>query len=141
NLGNIYYGEFSDSNGSFAHPDTFGHLASGQAYPGPPGTVSGQVPANLPPGCGYYIRIVSSDPPAIGTIIGPFCVKQCDVTTNHTQDIQMCINYPNAIDTVVLNVMTNSWTGNDRYDTCNNWTVELLSMTNFSIVNIGGLGV
>ena len=141
NPGNIYYGEFSDSNGSFAHPDTFGQLPSSQSYPGPPGTVSGLVPANLPPGCGYYIRIVSSNPPTIGTTIGPFCVKQCDVTTNHTQDIQMCINYPSAIDTVVLNVMTNSWTNTDTYDTCNNWTVELLSMTNFSIVNIGGLGV
>jgi len=141
NNNNVYYAQLSDSNGNFAHADTLGHLVSNQAYPGMPGTVSGLIPANVPPACGYYIRIVSSNPAAVGTVIGPFCITQCDVTTNNTHDIQVCINYPNATDTVNLNISDNQWHQGANYDTCNNWTIELLDMMTFGIVNIGGLGV
>jgi len=140
NQNNIYYAQLSDSNGNFAHADTIGHLVSNLSYPGIPGTVSGLIPV-VPPGCGYYIRIVSSNPAAIGTTIGPFCLTDCDVTTNNTQDIHVCINYPNATDTVALTIKDSSWNQGAQYDTCNNWTIELLDMMTFSVVNIGGLGV
>ena len=141
NANNIYYAQISDSNGSFAHADTIGHLTSSNSFPGMPGTVSGLIPANLPPACGYYIRIVSSNPASDGTVIGPFCLTDCDVTTNNTQDIHVCINYPNATDTVPLNIAIDQWPPGARYDTCNNWTIELLDMMTFGVVNIGGLGV
>ena len=141
NNNNIYYAQLSDSNGSFANPFILGHLSSSQAYPALPGSVSGLIPGNVPPACGYYIRIVSTSPVSDGTVIGPFCLVQCDVTTNNTQDIHVCINYPNATDTVILNVADSQWHQGAQYDTCNNWTVELLDMMTFGIVNIGGLGV
>ena len=140
NNNNVYYAQLSDSNGSFAHADTIGHLTSNASFPGMPGSVSGLIP-NVPPGCGYYIRIVSSNPASEGTVIGPYCLTQCDVTTNHTQDIHVCINYPNATDTVKLAINPHQWPDGSSYDTCNSWTVELLDMMSFSVVNIGGLGI
>ncbi len=141
NNNNVYYAQLSDTNGSFAHADTLGHLVSNQAYPGLPGTVSGLIPANAPPGCGYYIRVVSSNPASDGTVIGPFCLTDCDITTNQTHDIQVCINYPYPTDTVQLAINDHQWNSHAHYDTCNNWTVELLDMNSFGVVNIGGLAV
>jgi len=138
---NIYFAQLSDSTGSFAHPDTIGRLPSSKAFPAMPGDVSGLIPASVPPGCGYYVRIVSSSPSSLGTVIGPFCITQCDVTTNNTIDLHVCINYPTLIDTVRFNINDNQWNQGASYDTCNNWTVELLDMQSFGVVNVGGLGI
>jgi len=83
---NIYKAQLSDANGSFASPFQLGTLYSNEAFPGQPGTVSGLIPGNVPPGCGYYIRIVSTSPTVIGTVIGPFCLTQCDELTNNHED-------------------------------------------------------
>lgn len=143
NNNNIYYAQLSDSNGSFGHPDTIGHKVSNQSYPpgGSPGDVSGLIPASVPPGCGYYVRVVSSNPPSIGNAIGPFCITDCDITTNNTQDLNACINYPYPTDTLTFTIATNQWNQGASYDTCNNWTVEVLDEMSFSVINIGGLGV
>jgi len=142
NLTNTYTAQLSDANGSFANPFTLGTLVSDESYPGPPGTVSGLIPATVPPGCGYFIRVVSNFPVAVGNVIGPFCLTQCDVLTNNTQDIRVCLNgsFPHPPDANVL-VKINEWNNSASYDTCNSWTVELRSMMDFSLVNSGGLGV
>ncbi|HLP20638.1 MAG TPA: gliding motility-associated C-terminal domain-containing protein, partial [Chitinophagales bacterium] len=138
---NVYRAQLSDSNGSFASPYQLGTLSSDQAYPGPPGTISGLIPANVPPGCGYYIRVVSTLPAVIGTVIGPFCLTQCDELTNNHTDLSFCIQSgPNPL-CQTLNIKPNEWNNDASYDTCNKWTIELRSMMTFGLVNSGGLGV
>ncbi|MES2620925.1 MAG: gliding motility-associated C-terminal domain-containing protein [Bacteroidota bacterium] len=142
NPSNIYRAQLSDTNGSFASPYQLGTLPSDESFPGPPGNISGLIPANVPPGCGYYIRVISSSPAVTGSLIGPFCLTQCDELTNNTQDIQVCLNgstpYP---DSALLNIRINRWNNDASYDTCNDWRIELRSMMDFSLVNIGALGV
>jgi gliding motility-associated-like protein len=141
NVGNIYRAELSDSNGSFLFPYLLGTLPTNEAYPAMPGNVSGLIPQNVPPGCGYYIRIRSSSPSVVGTTIGPFCLTRCDELTNNHTDIHFCIAsgpYPSC-STIVIH--PNQWNNQASYDTCNQWTVELRSMMNFGLVNSGGLGV
>jgi gliding motility-associated-like protein len=141
NSSNIYKAQLSDSNGSFASPYQLGTLPSDQAYPGQPGTISGLIPANVPPGCGYYIRVISTIPAVTGTLIGPFCLTQCDELTNNHTDLSFCIQSgPNPL-CRSLAIHPNQWDNTASYDTCNKWTIELRSMMNFSLVNSGGLGV
>ena len=141
NNGNIYYAELSDSNGSFAAPYTLGSLPSKLSYQGPPGTVSGVIPASVPPGCGYYIRVRGTNPITIGTLIGPFCLTHCDMETNNITDLNYCIRYPNGTDTNILHIQVHHWNNQAVYDTCNNFTVQLLDMTTFAVVNTGGIGI
>ena len=141
NLNNIYYAQLSDSSGSFAHPDTIGHLTSNKSYPTMPGDVSGLLPASTPPGCNYYVRVVSSNPESVGNVIGPFCITQCDITTNNTVDLHACINYPYPTDTLHFKINDNQWNQGASYDTCNNWSVELLDMMSFAVLDSGSLGV
>ncbi len=145
---NTYIAQLSDMNGSFASPYQLGTLPSDESFPGMPGTVSGVIPANVPPGCGYYIRVVSTLPSTIGSLIGPFCLTQCDELTNNIQDIQVCLNGSSAypVDTSVhadadLNITIHRWNNDAVYDTCNDWRIELRSMMDFSLVNLGALGV
>lgn len=140
---NIYKAQLSDANGSFASPYQLGTLTSDESYPGMPGTISGLIPANVPPGCGYYIRVVSTIPSVVGTLIGPFCLVQCDELTNNHEDLQFCIPQLNNSHGLCENLVIhpNQWNNQANYDTCNNWTVELRSMMNFGLVNSGGLGV
>jgi|GEM_PF-599576 gliding motility-associated-like protein len=141
NPGNIYYAQLSDSTGSFAQPVNIGTLPSSQAYPGNPGDVSGLIPSSTPPGCGYYVRVVSSNPSSIGTVIGPFCITDCDVTTNNTQDLHACINYPYGTDTLTFKIADDQWPPGASYDTCNNWSVEILDMMSFAVLDSGSFGV
>ena len=142
NRNNTYTAQLSDMNGSFATPYTLGTLPSDESFPGMPGTVSGVIPANVPPGCGYFIRVVSNFPSIVGSLIGPFCLTQCDELTNNIQDIHVCLNgsttYPNDANLVID---INHWNNDASYDTCNDWTIELRSMMDFSLVNSGGIGV
>ncbi len=139
---NRYIAQLSDANGSFANPTQLGVNVTRNAFPAQPGTVSGLIPASVPPGCGYRIRIISTSPSVVGTTIGPFCLVQCDVTTNNTQDLKFCIQTTNPYDSCeILNIRPNNWNANANYDTCNNWTIELHEMMGFGLVNTGGLGI
>jgi gliding motility-associated-like protein len=138
---NTYYAQLSDSNGSFASPIVLGSLPSGASYQGPPGNISGLIPGIVPPGCGYYIRVVSNFPATVGSLIGPFCVTRCDIETNNIQDLKFCIRYPYGTDTNQLYIQTNHWNNQANYDTCNDFTIQLLDMMTFAVVNTGGLGV
>lgn len=143
NNGNQYIAELSDTLGSFANPFFIGSLPSNASYPAiPQGTVSGLIPQNAPPGCGYYIRIRSTNPPAISApLLGPFCLTQCDVTTNLTQDLHFCIESgPHPQDTTFV-ITINQWNTQANYDTCNDWRIELHNMQTFATVNVGGLGI
>lgn len=92
---NVYTAQLSDSNGVFSStPPVIGTFPSNSGFDpalgSPPGTVAGLVPA-VPPGCGYYIRVVSSNAAVVGAPWGPFCIQECDITTNNMQDLEFCI--------------------------------------------------
>lgn len=58
--GNVFTAELSDATGSFANPTVIGSLSlSGQD---PSGVIQGQIPASVPAGTGYRVRVVSSTP-------------------------------------------------------------------------------
>lgn len=138
---NRYIAELSDSTGSFATPFKLGELPSRDAFPGPPGNVSGLIPQNVPPGCGYFIRVRSTNPATTGSVIGPFCLVRCDELTNNHEDLKFCIPAKENPLCDTFRIQPNYWNNQANYDTCNKWTIELRSMMNFSLVNSGGLGV
>ncbi|MBK7148480.1 MAG: gliding motility-associated C-terminal domain-containing protein [Bacteroidetes bacterium] len=142
NIGNSYIAELSDTNGA-STPFFLGSNPTNKEFPSfPPGNVSGLIPQNAPPGCGYYIRVRSTSPAVVGTVIGPFCLVRCDEITNNHTDIQLCV--PDSIpfpSCTTLNIDPNYWTNQASYDTCNDWTIELRDMMTFNLVNSGGLGV
>ena len=90
---NIYIAQLSDSTGSFSQPNLVGTSADNttydQALVPSPGMVSGVIPT-VPEGCGYYLRVLSSNPNAIGQEWGPFCIQECDISTNNCNDISAC---------------------------------------------------
>jgi gliding motility-associated-like protein len=142
NSNNIYTAQLSDSNGSFANPFRLGTLPTSQTFNSfPPGDISGMIPANVPPGCNYYIRVISSAPRDTGSIIGPFCLKKCDIQTNNITDLDYCIGFPYPTDTNTFVIKINQWNNQTTYDTCNNFTVQLLDMMSFAVVNTGGIGI
>jgi gliding motility-associated-like protein len=141
NQNNVYTAYLSDSTGNFTNPFVLGSVPDPNAYPAfPPGSVSGLIPNNVPAGCGYFIRVHSSNPAAIGSLYGPFCIRECDIKTNKQQDISVCINESNgATDTVDVDI--NTWNTNAQYYTGNQFRIDLHSSMTFGLVNSGGLGV
>ncbi|WP_276132275.1 T9SS type A sorting domain-containing protein [Polluticoccus soli] len=57
NTGNVFTVQLSDASGSFTSPTSIGMLTSGV-----PGTIGCKLPQNLPPGSGYRVRIMGSNP-------------------------------------------------------------------------------
>jgi gliding motility-associated-like protein len=142
NNNNRYIAELSDSAGNFTNPLFIGELASSETYDpaigAMPGTVSGLIPA-VPEGCNYYVRVRSTNPAATGTLYGPFCIKHCDIETNLTQDIHICIKEnEGATDTV--EIVINYWDSIARYCPTNQFIVQLLDMMTLAVVNTGALG-
>lgn len=143
NANNIYIAQLSDSAGNFTNPQVIGNFPSRETYDpaigAMPGNVSGLVPVT-PEGCNYFIRVVSTSPPTIGSLYGPFCIKHCDITTNETIDISVCIRETVGVtDTVEIDI--NQWDSTANYADGNSFTVQLLDMMTLSVVNEGGLGV
>ena len=62
NAGNVFTAQLSDASGSFASPVSIGTLNSTAA-----GTIAATIPSNTPGGNGYRIRVVSSNPPVVGS--------------------------------------------------------------------------
>ena len=58
---NVFTAQLSSSNGSFANPVNIGSINSTSS-----GTISAVIPADIPNGTGYRIRVVSSRPNFIG---------------------------------------------------------------------------
>ncbi len=140
---NRYIAELSDSAGSFNNPLFIGELPSIETFDpaigAQPGTVSGLIPS-VPEGCNYFIRVRSTNPTAIGSLYGPFCIKQCDIETNLTQDIQICIKENEGF-TDTVEVVINYWDSIADYNSGNQFIVQLLDMMTLAVVNEGGLGV
>ena len=143
---NVYTAQLSDSNGVFAAvPPIIGSIPNSQTYDpmlgSPPGTVSGIVPT-VPPGCGYYIRVVSSNPPTIGSPWGPFCIQDCDITTNNHLDLDFCVTdcaiAPQGADSLI-DVDVNTWTTNQTYPPGNIFQTQLKSSQTFAQIGPNGI--
>ncbi|MBL7981221.1 MAG: hypothetical protein JNL52_05365 [Flavobacteriales bacterium] len=63
--GNVFTLQLSDASGSFAAPVAIGTLLSNAS-----GIITGIIPANTPPGAGYRLRVVGSDPQTVGAVGG-----------------------------------------------------------------------
>ncbi|MBK9732698.1 MAG: gliding motility-associated C-terminal domain-containing protein [Chitinophagaceae bacterium] len=142
NASNNYIAELSDASGSFAAPQLLGSSPDPNTYDpalgSPPGSVSGLVPPTAP-GCNYYVRVRSTNPVAVGSIWGPFCIHNCDVTTNNMEDISVCITDNVGVDTV-LNIDINTWLPGAVYGPTNQFQVQILSSSTYAILNTATLG-
>ncbi|HZF99987.1 MAG TPA: gliding motility-associated C-terminal domain-containing protein [Chitinophagales bacterium] len=145
NNSNQYIAQLSDASGSFASPTVLGALPSSATFDpllgSPPGSVSGLVPG-VPPGCNYYIRVISTSPavtPSPPEYFGPFCIRECDVTTNNMQDIQVCITPTDGVDTTIT-FEIDSWNNGVTYGPGNEFQVQVLNSQFYTVINTGGLG-
>lgn len=142
NPNNEYVAELSDSAGDFTNPFVIGSSPDPSTYDpstgSPPGNVSGLIPIT-PAGCNYYIRVRSTDPPTLGTLYGPFCLEDCDMLTNNTMDISVCVSQTAGIDTPI-NLQINNWDTIANYNQGNTFSVQVLDMMMFVVINTGGLG-
>ncbi len=149
---NNYIAQLSDSNGLFtsnlnilgSKPD---HKTYDPALGSSPGSVSGLINENnqyIPDGCNYYIRVVSTNPVATGLQWGPFCIKHCDIETNHKLDIKACITSTQGFDTTVyVNIHYSDSSGTAAvYNPANNqFMLEVHNSQNFAVIPpLGGLG-
>src|ERR1035437_6105954 len=143
-IGNVNTAQLSDSAGDFNTFSIIGTKTDSATYDSTlgsrPGIVSGIIP-DVPNGCNYYIRIISSVPSVIGTVYGPFCIQHCDIKPNNGENIHLCLS-PNtiAIDTPI-SIQIHTWDSVQTYNPGNQFKVELLDTTNFMPDGaIGALG-
>jgi gliding motility-associated-like protein len=138
---NTYTAQLSDSTGSFASPSTIGTFLNSGTYDpalgSPPGSVSGIIP-NVPPGCGYYIRVISSSPVATGSVWGPFCIRDCDINTNHHTDLHFCV-VDCASSSVGLDTLITIGDSTATYFPGNIFTTQMMSMMTFAQIGPNGL--
>jgi gliding motility-associated-like protein len=141
NPGNVYIAQLSDSTGSFSQPNLVGTSNDNTTYDPAlvpsPGMVSGSIPT-VPPGCGYYLRVLSSNPNAIGQEWGPFCIQECDISTNNCTDVSACPGDSGVVFNIPIDV--NVWDSIVNYYPGNTFSVEVLDMMSFAQINLGGLG-
>lgn len=138
---NTYVAQLSDSSGNFPpNPNVLGTFPNSQTYDptlgSPPGSVSGLIQPlfqPIPPGCNYYIRINGINPATTGSLYGPFCIRECDITTNNKQDIKACIDDINGLDTL-LDVDINTFDPAIIYNPGNQFGIQVLSSQTFGIV-------
>ncbi|MCC6253075.1 MAG: gliding motility-associated C-terminal domain-containing protein [Bacteroidia bacterium] len=146
-VNNTYVAQLSDSAGNFPpNPNVLGTFPNSNTYDPALGSLPGNVSGLLsplfhpiPPGCNYYIRVISINPSAIGSVYGPFCIRNCDILTNDHQDIKACITTTTGYDTTCT-IQVHQYDSNAVYNPGNEFKLQLLSSMTFSVVNTGGLG-
>ncbi len=146
NGANDYICELSDPDGTFPNnPEEVGSIDDNENYDpllgDLPGSVSGQIPV-VEPGCNYYIRIISTNPDVIGSVWGPFCIAECDLTTNNNEDLYFCVNTcaddPDG-ENELIDIEVNTWDGAASYGPGNIFNTQLLSSMDFSQIGSDGI--
>ncbi len=143
---NKYIAQLSDANGNFTTPSIIGTSPDANTYDpnlgSPPGTVSGKVPV-VPAGCGYYIRVISTNPVATSSApadyFGPFCIKRCDMETNDMEDVQLCITDTSGADTTIT-VTINNLGNKSTYAAGNEFKIQVINSKTYAIINTGVFG-
>ncbi|MBX7202122.1 MAG: gliding motility-associated C-terminal domain-containing protein [Bacteroidia bacterium] len=144
-LNNTYIAQLSDSNGNFPpNPNVLGFSNDDASYPlgSPPGSVSGLIreqPHPIPPGCNYFIRVISNSPSVTGSVYGPICIRRCDIETNDKRDLQFCVDNTNGADTTIR-VKIKVDPPPASYTPPNEFQIQVLDFTTFQIINTGVLG-
>jgi gliding motility-associated-like protein len=143
-LNNTYVLQLSDSNGNFPpNPNVLGTSNDDASYPLiPPGTVSGVINAQnqpIPPGCNYYLRVNGTSPYTIGTSVGPFCIRECDIQTNNSQDVSFCVDDINGADTLLI-VDIGVYPPEATYTPPNQFLVQVLDFNSLAIISTGLIG-
>ena len=98
NSGNLLSVKLSDKNGSFANEMTIGSS--------PTSPVAATIPASLPPGNQYRIRVVASDPAVASAPSAPFslCAGMADLSTTLSLDTRTpATNQPITLTLVIAN--------------------------------------
>lgn len=103
--GNIYTVQLSDAAGNFSTPTNIGSLGSNSNS----GTINFTIPASMPSGVGYLIRIISDDPAAVGTTVGPITITQLSACIPQTPTT------PGLIINEWSNGISGTGTGNREY--------------------------
>ncbi|CAN5907055.1 hypothetical protein BH11BAC7_BH11BAC7_22400 [soil metagenome] len=146
NANNVYTAQLSDANGVFQSvPPIIGSMPNSATYDpalgSPPGSVGGIIP-NVPPGCGYYIRVNSSNPSVLGAPWGPFCIGQCDIRTNNSQDLKFCVTdcavNPAGADSLI-DIDVNYFNTTAVYNPGNVFETQLLSSMTFGQIGANGI--
>jgi|GEM_PF-3796897 len=90
NTNNVFTAQLSDANGNFGSPLTVG----AQAYTAI-NSMPITIPANIPLGNGYRLRLTSSDPMITGADNGfDIAVTQCGITTLPISPLSFCAGSP-----------------------------------------------
>jgi hypothetical protein len=143
---NVYACQLSEPDGTFAtNPPTVGSFANSATYDpmlgSLPGSVSGTVP-ETEPGCNYFLRVISTNPDAIGSTWGPFCIQQCDIMTNDMQDLNFCVT-DCAVDpdgeNELIDIDVNTYDNAATYLPGNVFTTQLLSSQTFGQIGNNGI--
>ncbi len=143
---NNYIAQLSGPDGTFgANPPVIGSSPDDGTYDPAlgqdPGTVSGLVPMTEP-GCNYFIRVISTNPSAVGAVWGPFCIQQCDITTNGTVDIDFCVSgcdvEPEG-SSQTISIEVNSFNTDATYLAGNTFTTQFISSEDFTPIGPEGL--
>jgi hypothetical protein len=146
NPNNQYICQLSEVDGTFSNnPPVVGSSPDPQSYnPAEtpfPGNVSGLIPVTEP-GCNYFIRVISTNPDAIGTTWGPFCISECDITTNNNEDLFFCVSSCNVDpdgENELIDIDINTWDGLANYGPGNVFNTQLLSSMDFSQIGSDGI--
>jgi uncharacterized repeat protein (TIGR01451 family) len=98
NSGNLLSVKLSDNNGSFANETTIGNSTSSP--------VSATIPASLPPGNQYRIRVVASNPAVASapSMVFSLCAGMADLSTTLSLNTRTpAINQPITLTLVIAN--------------------------------------
>ncbi|MCX7649124.1 MAG: gliding motility-associated C-terminal domain-containing protein [Flavobacteriales bacterium] len=140
-VNNTYVAQLSDSNGVFPpNPNVLGTFPNSDTWDPllvpSPGMVSGIIEPlfhPIPPGCNYYIRIVGINPYTIGSTYGPFCIRHCDIITNHKIDLHACLTDVLGFDTLV-HVDVGNLTPGVVYDPANQFGLQIFNSQFYTLI-------
>lgn len=143
NVGNQYILE-GDTTDNFNSPllREVGRITDPNQYPSPlsPGSVGGLVPEDWPPGCDYRFRIRSTNPPAIFTIDGNYCVKACPIRTNDNNPVEVCVS-DTVGSSITIPFIIDTTDNGVTFSPPNEFQAQLLDPMFFTIINTGVIGV
>ncbi len=134
--GNYYVAEISDTTGFFFNPVRLDSILDNTTYYSA-GSISVKIP-DLPDGCNYYIRVMSTYPLSNITRYGPFCIQHCDLKTNNGEDIHICLTPTTVGIDTPLTIQTHTWNNNQVYNSGNIFKVQLLDTNYFLPVGAAG---
>ncbi len=139
---NEYNIQISDEFGVFAEDSNFDNIVTTAAFDPSLGSLPGILETNVPsviPGCNYYLRIVSTDPPIIGSAWGPFCIQICDIKSN-TYDLSQCINACDIDPDGELNLIVHhDFYADAEYLAGNIFTTQVFNTTTFEQIGEDGI--